>query len=224
MDPMSLAIKYGWILVVVVLVIVLEKLLLRYFFGTVIVSKDQIGIVNKKWVLVGSHRTLPDGAIIALNGEAGLQADTLAPGIHFGFWPWQYSVSLAPFITIDKGQIGIVEARDGKPLSNGRVLARAVECDSFQDARAFLASGGERGPQISVIPPGTYRINTGAVHRGAGGGARDSRQHGGHRDHQGRHAAAHRRDRRQGDPGHNMFQDGEAFIDERRLQGTCRSR
>ena len=97
MDPMSLAIKYGWILVVVVLVIVLEKLLLRYFFGTVIVSKDQIGIVNKKWVLVGSHRTLPDGAIVALNGEAGLQADTLAPGIHFGLWAWQYSVYAGAF-------------------------------------------------------------------------------------------------------------------------------
>ena len=79
MDPMSFAIKYGWILIVVVLVILLEKLLLRYFFGTVIVSKDQIGIVNKKWVLMGSHRTLPDGAIVALNGEAGLQAATHEP-------------------------------------------------------------------------------------------------------------------------------------------------
>ncbi len=160
MDMMSLAIKYGWILAVVILVILLEKLLLRYFFGTVIVNKDQIGIVNKKWVLMGSHRTLPDGAIVALSGEAGLQADTLAPGIHFGLWAWQYSVSLAPFTTIDKNQIGIVEARDGKPLSRGRVLARAVDCNSFQDTRQFIANGGERGPQITVIPPGTYRINT----------------------------------------------------------------
>jgi len=160
MDPMSLAIRYGGILAVIILVILLEKLLLRYFFGTVIVSKDQIGIVNKKWVLMGSHRTLPDGAIVALNGEAGLQADTLAPGIHFGLWAWQYQVTLAPFTTIDKNQIGIVEARDGNALSSGRVLARAVDCNSFQNTRTFLANGGERGPQISVIPPGTYRINT----------------------------------------------------------------
>ncbi|HTW80984.1 MAG TPA: SPFH domain-containing protein [Terracidiphilus sp.] len=160
MDPMSLAMKYGWILVALILVILLHKVLLRYLFGTVIVSKDQIGIVNKKWVIFGSHRTLPDGAIVALSGEAGLQADTLAPGIHFGLWAWQYAVSLAPFTTIDKSQIGIVEARDGRPLSKGRVLAKAVECNSFQDTRQFLANGGERGPQISVIPPGTYRINT----------------------------------------------------------------
>jgi uncharacterized membrane protein YqiK len=159
MDFYGLIAHYWWILALV-LIILFHKVVLRTVFGTVIVAKDQIGIVNKRWVLFGAHRTLPDGAIVALHGEAGLQADTLAPGIHFGLWAWQYSVMMAPFTTIDKGQIGIVEARDGKPLSSGRVLARAVECNSFQDTRTFLANGGERGPQISIIPPGTYRINT----------------------------------------------------------------
>ena len=152
-------IRYGWILILI-LIVILYKSILRFFFGTVIVEKDGIGIVNKKWVLFGNHRTLPDGAIIALNGEAGLQADTLAPGIHFGLWAWQYAVTMVPFTTIDRGHIGIVEARDGHPLSGGRVLARTVECNSFQNAREFLTNGGERGPQISIIPPGTYRINT----------------------------------------------------------------
>jgi uncharacterized membrane protein YqiK len=156
-DPI---VKYGWALLLI-LILLLHRMILRVFFGTVIVSKDEIGIVNKKWVLVGKNRTLPDGAIVALNGEAGLQADTLAPGIHFGLWAWQFAVSKVPFTTIDKGHIGIVEARDGHPLSGGRVLARTVECNSFQDARGFLTRGGERGPQISIIPPGTYRINTG---------------------------------------------------------------
>jgi uncharacterized membrane protein YqiK len=155
-DPI---VRYGWILVLI-LIFILYKAILRAFFGTVIISKDEIGIVNKKWVLVGKYRTLPDGAIVALNGEAGLQADTLAPGIHFGLWAWQYQVSKVPFTTIDKTHIGIVEARDGHPLSGGRVLAKTVECNSFQDARGFLTRGGERGPQISIIPPGTYRINT----------------------------------------------------------------
>jgi len=153
------AIRYGWVLLLI-LALILYKMILRVFFGTVIVSQEEIGIVNKKWVLFGKHRTLPDGAIVALFGEAGLQADTLAPGIHFGLWIWQYSVFKVPFTTIDRGHIGIVEARDGHPLSGGRVLGRTVECNSFQDARAFLTGGGERGPQISVIPPGTYRINT----------------------------------------------------------------
>jgi len=52
-----------------------------------------------------------------------------------------------------------MEACDGRPLPTGRVIARTVDCDSFQDARAFVANGDERGPQMALIAPGTYRIN-----------------------------------------------------------------
>jgi len=144
---------------VVLFVIIFYKTVVR-IFGVVIVPEDSAGIVNKKFALFGSHRTLPPGAIIALRGEAGLQADALAPGLHFGLWPWQYLVTLQKFITISQDNIGVVEARDGHPLTDGHVLARRVNCDSFQDARAFLEGGGERGPQMTIIPPGTYRINT----------------------------------------------------------------
>jgi uncharacterized membrane protein YqiK len=145
---------------VVVLAILLFYRAIARLFGVVIVPEDSAGIVNKRYAVVGQHRTLPPGAIIALHGEAGLQADALAPGLHFGLWPWQYIVTLQKFITITQDTIGIVEARDGHPLTDGHVLARRVECNSFQDARAFLEGGGERGPQMTVIPPGTYRINT----------------------------------------------------------------
>jgi uncharacterized membrane protein YqiK len=128
--------------------------------GMVIIPNNGVGIVTKKFNLGGRNAVLPDGKILALNGEAGIQADTLAPGLHFWLWPWQYSVVTVPFVTIEDGKIGVVEARDGQPLDSGRVLARRVACDSFQDARAFLTNGGQRGPQIAIIPPGTYRINT----------------------------------------------------------------
>ena len=147
-----------WILPLVALLLG-YKLVLR-LFGMVIIPQDSVGIVNKKFVVLGRNRTLPDGAIIALNGEAGSQADTLAPGVHFWLWPWQYEVNRQKFITVREGYIGVVEARDGRGPTNGRVLGKKVECDAFQNARAFLLNGGERGPQIAVIPPGTYRINT----------------------------------------------------------------
>ena len=149
---------YWWILAIVVSLLLFRQIL--RLFGVVIIAEDSIGIVNKRWVLFGKNKTMPDGCIIALNGEAGLQAATLAPGVHFFFWPWQYEVARQKFITIPEGQLGIVESRDGVPLSGGRVLAKQVECSYFQDARAFLNNGGERGPQITIIPPGTYRINT----------------------------------------------------------------
>ncbi len=159
MQILMLLVGFWWVFIILV-VLVCYKLVLR-LFGMVIIPQDSIGIINKKFVLFGKNRTLPDGCIIALNGEAGIQADTLAPGIHFWFWPWQFEVRIEKFITIAETRIGIVESRDGVSLSDGRVLARKVECDSFQNARQFLLNGGERGPQISIIPPGTYRINTG---------------------------------------------------------------
>lgn len=147
----------GWLIPIVALLI-FHKLFLR-IFGVVIIPQDSIGVVNRKFVIAGKNRTLPDGAIIALSGEAGYQADTLAPGVHFWLWPWQYEIERVKFLTVSEGHVGVVEARDGQPVSPGRVLGRSVDCDNFQSARKFLENGGQRGPQIAIIPPGTYRIN-----------------------------------------------------------------
>jgi len=152
-------IAWGIVALTVLIVLAAYKKVLR-LFGLFIVPEDSVAIVTKKFVLFGSHRTLPDGRIIALRGEAGIQADALAPGLHWWLWPWQYSIALQRFVVLPEGSIGIVEAKDGAPIAVGRVLGKRVACDSFQNARAFLATGGERGPQLGVIPPGSYRINT----------------------------------------------------------------
>ncbi|HKE90395.1 MAG TPA: SPFH domain-containing protein, partial [Gemmatimonadales bacterium] len=146
-------------ILLLLIVLAAHKKVLR-LFGVVIVPEDSVGIVTKRFVLLGSTRTLPDGRIIALRGEDGIQADTLAPGLHWWLWPWQYATTLQRFVVLPEGSIGIVEARDGAPIAVGRVLGKRVSCDSFQNARAFLSNGGERGPQLAVIPPGSYRINT----------------------------------------------------------------
>jgi uncharacterized membrane protein YqiK len=113
--------------------------------GVIIVPDDSIGVVTKKFVLFGRNRDLPDGRIIALNGEAGYQADTLPPGLQFGYWPWQYTVELVEFFSIPPGKLGAVEARDGRPLASGKIVAQQVSCNSFQDARAFLENAGAGG-------------------------------------------------------------------------------
>ena len=148
MDPLDLLSRFWW--VIAILLLILGRELVLRVFGVVIIPEDSIGIVNKKFVVVGKNRTMPEGAILALQGEAGLQADALAPGLHFWLWPWQYVVTRQKFVTIEEGTIGVVEARDGRPLKDGRVLAKRVECNSFQNARGFLEGGGERGPQITI--------------------------------------------------------------------------
>jgi uncharacterized membrane protein YqiK len=159
---MDVLLKYRiWLISAAVVVALLAGYrLMLWLFGVVIIPDDSVGVVTKKFVLFGSHRKLPDGTIIALNGEAGFQADTLSPGLHVGLWPWQYSVEVVRFLTVPQGRIGVVESCDGKPLPSGRIVAKEISCDSFQDARRFLQNGGERGPQMAVMPPGTYRINT----------------------------------------------------------------
>ena len=103
--------------------------------GVCYIPQDKIGIVEKFWSTRGSLR---DGRIIALNREAGFQADILRGGIHFGYYSWQYRVHRQPLVTVGEGKLAYVYARDGKPLLATQTLGRVVECNSFQDARAFL--------------------------------------------------------------------------------------
>ena len=127
--------------------------------GIVIVPENRIGLVTKKFVLFGANKAIPSGRIIAINGEAGFQAQTLAPGIYFWKWIWQYEITLQPFIVIPDGAIGLVMSKDGAELNAGAVLARRVECSMFQDAEVFLRNGGQKGRQAAYLTPGTYRIN-----------------------------------------------------------------
>ncbi|TGD59810.1 SPFH domain-containing protein [Flavobacterium humi] len=149
-----------WWIILVVLSVLFYKFVLRVFFGMVIVPENRIGLVTKKFVLFGADRSLPDGRIIATKGEAGFQAQTLAPGLYWGMWIWQYSVDMSPFTIIPEGKIGLVLSKDGKEIPTGRILARKVFSDNFQDAKAFLDNGGQKGRQTAFITTGSYRINT----------------------------------------------------------------
>lgn len=154
---MEYAIKYWWI-IIPVLLLVFYKLIFR-LFGIIIIPEDKIGLVTKKFVLIGKSE-LPPGRIIAVEGEAGFQAQTLAPGIYFWKWIWQYEITQQALTVIPQGKIGLMVAKDGAELQTGHILARKVECDGFQDTVTFLTKGGQKGRQSAYITAGTYRINT----------------------------------------------------------------
>jgi hypothetical protein len=157
-----------WItLVAIVIAIKLFGLWLCFRY----IPNNSVGIVEKLWSLKGS---VPEGKIIALHGEAGFQAELLRGGIHFGYWRWQYSIHRAPLVTISQGKLGYVYARDGQALQPNQTLGQAVDCNSFQDARAFLSppsaneqvslagttlSVGQRGRQRAILREGVYAIN-----------------------------------------------------------------
>ena len=160
MDQFLSVLSSYWWVIFPILALVFYKWTLRFLFGMVIIPENRIGLVTKKFKLFGSNKDLPAGRIIALNGESGYQVDPLPPGIKWGYWPWQYDVIQQEFITIPRNKIGLIVAKDGAPLTSGRILCRGVDCDNYQDSRKFLNNGGQKGRQTAYINTGVYRINT----------------------------------------------------------------
>ena len=128
--------------------------------GLFLIRDDQVGILVKKMLGV----KLPEGHIIATKGEIGIQAQTLMPGLYWKF-PLVWRIRKVPVTVIPPDKVGVVESVDGQPLQKGRILGDEADCDQYQNAIAFLdgdkaGKRGHKGPQIGVIRPGTYRINT----------------------------------------------------------------
>src|SRR5919198_1456663 len=140
----------------ILMLIVLGVLLLLVFISGFLryIPNNRVGIVEK---LVSGRGSVKSG-FIALHGEAGFQPDVLRGGWHL-FIPLQYRIHSVPLVTIPQGHIGYVFARDGQPLPPTQTLARTPEGVDFSDVRAFLANGGQRGPQRRILREGTYAIN-----------------------------------------------------------------
>jgi len=145
------------ILVAIAVIKPLRNFLFQALFGVVYIPEHCIGLMIKKYTVGGPR--LPEGRIIATDGEAGYQSRTLAPGLHFGLWPWQYEIKLQELITVPNGKICLISAKDGKELPTGQLLARYEDCNLFQDADKFMKTGC-KGKQTKFLTAGRYRINT----------------------------------------------------------------
>ena len=88
----------------------------------VLIRERQVGVVVKRF----AGNSLPPGRLIALGGEAGFQADTLAPGLHFGYWPWQYRILKVPFTVVPQGEIALVLAADGDAIEIWSAVPRGA--------------------------------------------------------------------------------------------------
>ena len=148
--------KFHSILILVAIVIV--ALMCAIYVSVVSIPGNEVGIVEKKF---GGGK-LPDGRILAVNGENGIQAQTLAPGWHFFYWPWQYKIDKAPVTEIQNGYVGLIQSADGLSLARDTIYAPEWEDpNKMQNAAYFLGEGkGYKGPQLTVLKPGKYRLNT----------------------------------------------------------------
>lgn len=130
-------------------------------------------IVNRIFVNVGAREIaikerrylgakMPPGRVVATEGEVGIQADVLKPGLHLIKFPFERVVRKVPLIEIGADEMGIIEAVDGEPMPSGRIFApdRAQNAhNNFQDPIAFIKQGGVKGIQLRTLPPGLWPIH-----------------------------------------------------------------
>src|SRR3954463_7188498 len=144
-----------WIVLGVIAFIILLTILRRIFVN---VGAREIAIKERRYF----GRRMPPGRVVATEGEVGIQADVLKPGLHLIKWPFEKVVRKVPLIEIGADEMGIVEAVDGEPNIPGRIFApdRAQNAhNNFQDPIAFIKQGGVKGIQLRTLPPGLWPIH-----------------------------------------------------------------
>ncbi|HKN82656.1 MAG TPA: SPFH domain-containing protein [Pyrinomonadaceae bacterium] len=147
--------------------------LLPILFGALILLIFFLIIVKRIFVNVGAREIaikerrylgakMPPGRVVATEGEVGIQADVLKPGLHLIKFPFEKVVRKVPLIEIGADEMGIIEAVDGEPMPPGRIFApdRAQNAhNNFQDPIAFIKRGGVKGIQLRTLPPGLWPIH-----------------------------------------------------------------
>ncbi len=151
-DPITVVpvLIVGFVALIILLVIV------RRIF--VNVGAREIAIKERRYF----GRRMPPGRVVATEGEVGIQADVLKPGLHLIKWPFEKVVHKVPLIEIGSDELGLIEAVDGEPMPAGRIFApdRAQNAhNNFQDPIAFLKQGGVKGIQLRTLPPGLWPIH-----------------------------------------------------------------
>lgn len=137
--------------------IIIPVVVALYFImtATVFVGGNEIALIERRAL----GRKMPQGRVVALGDEVGMQARTLGPGLHFQI-PFIYKATKSNFTEILDDEIGLVDSVDGSAIPTGNIFAAVVPGhNSFQDGEAFIKNGGQKGPQIELLPPGKYRVN-----------------------------------------------------------------
>ncbi len=127
-----------------------------------IIDSDKVGHLKKIYF----GKSMPAGRIIANTNEKGPQAKILAPGFHLiPLIRVTHDIEELAILTIEQGTYGFLVAKDGTPMPEGQFIAPAWKnTANMINAMKFMgytkgAEKGVKGPQLSVLPPGDYRVN-----------------------------------------------------------------
>jgi len=155
----EIASEFAWVKNFVTIAACIIALFLVFSTSFVIIDSDKVGHLKKIYL----GKSMAPGQIIAFNGQKGPQAKVLPPGFKFKLLiNVLYDVEELPIVEVPEGEHGFIVASDGAPLRRGQFLADAWPEDKFDkmlDAEYFLRNRGQKGPQLTILPPGKYRLN-----------------------------------------------------------------
>src|SRR3954463_538987 len=101
----ALPLLFGAFVLLIILLIILRRILVN-------VGAREIAIKERRYL----GAKMPPGRVVATEGEVGIQADVLKPGLHLIKWPFEKVVHKVPLIEIGADELGVVEAIDGEPM------------------------------------------------------------------------------------------------------------
>lgn len=122
------------------------------------IGAKEVGIKERRYW----GRKMSQGRVVATDGEIGIQAEVLKPGLHFVFYPIERVIQKVPLVEIGADELGVIEAIDGEPMQTGSIFApdRAQNAhNNFQDPIAYIKQGGVKGIQLRTLPPGKWAIH-----------------------------------------------------------------
>lgn len=124
-----------------------------------LISADKVGQLKRIYLA----DDLPPGRIIALPGQKGPQSEILGPGFHFRpLLNVLYEVEPVDVVQVPEGYYGQITTLDGASMPEGMFIAPVIMDDKLStmlNAQTFIEQGGLRGPQETVLKPGSYRLN-----------------------------------------------------------------
>src|SRR4026207_240119 len=151
-EPISvLPVLFGALALLIIFLMIVKRIFVN-------VGAREIAIKERRYL----GAKMPPGRVVAIEGEVGIQADVLKPGLHLIRFPFERVERKVPLIEIGADELGIVEAIDGEPMPPGRIFAldRAQNAhNNFQDPIAFIKQGGVKGIQLRTLPPGLWPIH-----------------------------------------------------------------
>lgn len=127
------------------------------------IDKNKIGLLYRSYFA----ESLPAGRIMMVDEKGttykGPQPNYLTEGTYFiPFVKVLFDIKETDIIEVPVGKYMKLVARDGRDLPSGEFMAPewVGSKEDFLDPKSFLLNGGFKGPQLTVLPPGKYAVNT----------------------------------------------------------------